>query len=427
MDGIRYIHAADLHLDTPFQGLSRTAAQGEHLARLLQEATFKAMERLFRLCESDKPDFLILAGDVYNEENHSVKAQLKVCDGCRRLRDAGVRVFLAHGNHDPLSSRLAAVQWPDNVTVFGPDAESHTVEKDGKVVAVVHGISHAKIKEGRNLARMFRRDRHHDCFQLGVLHCTVEGQSKADRYAPCSLDDLKNAGFDAWALGHVHERATLCTAPFIAYSGNAQGLHINEPGPRGCLRVTAIPQPGGGYACSEDFVRLGPVQWAKVQVELDDVAHLNEVENRMTRALEAAAEATDPGCEALMARVVLRGRTPLDADLRDISNQEDLAERLAHLQTGAPSVWIKDMVAETSPAIDRAQYLQREDLLGETLRLAERMAQSGDTLHDVATPALKQLYDHGQLRHILTQPDDERMRALLEEAERLCTDLLEAR
>lgn len=85
------------------------------------------------------------------------------------------------------------------------------------------------------------------------------------------------------------------------------------------------------------------------------------------------------------------------------------------------------MVAETSPAIDRAQYLQREDLLGETLRLAERMAQSSDALHDVATPALKQVYDHGQLRHILTQPDDARMRALLEEAERLCTDLLEAR
>ena len=78
-------------------------------------------------------------------------------------------------------------------------------------------------------------------------------------------------------------------------------------------------------------------------------------------------------------------------------------------------------------AIDRAQYLQREDLLGETLRLADRMAQSSDTLHDVAAPALKQIYDHVQLRHILNQPDDERMRALLEEAERLCTDLLEAR
>ena len=74
---------------------------------------------------------------------------------------------------------------------------------------------------------MFRRSQQHQCFQLGVLHCTVEGQSKADRYAPCSLDDLKNSGLDAWALGHVHERATLSAAPFVAYSGNAQGLHIS--------------------------------------------------------------------------------------------------------------------------------------------------------------------------------------------------------
>jgi hypothetical protein len=113
--------------------------------------------------------------------------------------------------------------------------------------------------------------------------------------------------------------------------------------------VTASPQPGGGFACNEDFVRLGPVQWARVQVELDDVTHLNEVENRMTCALEEAAEATDPGCEALMARVVLRGRTPLDAALRDAPNQEDLAERLAHLQTGTPSVWIKAWWRKQAP------------------------------------------------------------------------------
>ena len=242
----------------------------------------------------------------------------------------------------------------------------------------------------------------------------------------CSAAASSTSAF-SWALGHVHERATLSTAPFVAYSGNAQGLHINEPGPRGCLRVTASPQADGTFVCREDFVRLGPVQWAKVQVELDGVADLNEVERRMTTALEQAAESTDPGCDALITRVVLRGRTPLDAALRDTVNQEDLAERLAHLQTSTPSVWLKDMLAETSPAIDRAQYLQREDLLGEALRLADRMAQGGETLHDVAAPALKQLYEHGQLRHILTQPDDERMRALLEEAERLCTDLLEAR
>lgn len=184
----------------------------------------------------------MLAGDIYNQENHSVKAQLKLRDGCERLKNLGIRVFLAHGNHDPLASRLAAVQWPDNVTVFGPEPSRHVLEKNGAPLAVIHGISHAKAKEGRNLARFFNRDSAHDCFQLGVLHCTVEGEAKADRYAPCSLEDLKSSGLDAWALGHVHERKTLCESPFIAYPGNAQGLHVNEAGLRGCLSVTAAPQ-----------------------------------------------------------------------------------------------------------------------------------------------------------------------------------------
>ena len=132
MDVVRYIHAADLHLDTPFLGLARETAQGEHLARLLREATFTALERLFRLCETEKPHFLVLAGDIYNEENHSVKAQLALRDGCRRLEAVGVRVFLAHGNHDPLNSQLTTLTWPDNVTVFGPEVESRTVEQDGR-------------------------------------------------------------------------------------------------------------------------------------------------------------------------------------------------------------------------------------------------------------------------------------------------------
>lgn len=159
MDAIRYIHAADLHLDTPFQGLSRETAQGGHLARLLHEATFTALERLFRFCEAEKPDFLVLAGDIYNQENHSVKAQLKLRDGCDRLNRLGIRVFLAHGNHDPLDSRLNAVEWPDNVTVFGPEPERHVLEKDGRPLAVIHGISHARAREGRNLARPVRTRR----------------------------------------------------------------------------------------------------------------------------------------------------------------------------------------------------------------------------------------------------------------------------
>ena len=332
MNSLRYIHAADLHLDTPFLGLSRTDA-GEALQAQLRDATFTALQRLFDLCERLRPDFLILAGDIYNQEEHSVKAQLALRDGCLRLQACGIPVFWAHGNHDPLDSRLKTVDWPDNVTIFGPELEQHVLHRDGAPLAVIHGISHARIREARNLALLFHRQPDADCFQLGVLHCSVEGSPSQDRYAPCSLDDLRAAGLDAWALGHVHERRILARSPFIAYPGNTQGLHINEGGPRGCLLVTA-EACDGTFSCREEFLPLGPVQWQRLVIGLDAVEQLDAVEDRLLEALTTATEAADASCTLMVVRLCLRGRTPLDSLLRRIPSSASISLALFRWQKG---------------------------------------------------------------------------------------------
>ena len=426
MDIVRYIHAADLHLDTPFQGLAREAAQSGHLSRLMQDATFTALERLFRFCEEKRPDFLVLAGDIYNQENYSAKAQLALRDGCRRLDALGIRVFMAHGNHDPLSSRLTAIHWPDNVTVFGPDVESHLLERDGQPLALVHGISHAGSRENRNLAQLFRRDDTRDVFQLGVLHCTVEGEAKGDRYAPCSLEDLRRSRLDAWALGHIHQRRQWEEESFIAYSGNAQGLHINETGPRGCLLVTACPREGG-WRCDSEFLRLGPVEWRKLDLPLDAVDTLDALEDRLTRLLEESAGALDGSCEALIARVTLTGRTPLDDPLRKAEVCADLQERLLHLAANSPRIWLKDLLVETRPLLDEAEYRRREDLLGETMRLIDEMRRHPEQLAELDAAALAPLFSHTRMRKALGPPGPGESRRLLDEAQRLCIDLLEVR
>lgn len=427
MDAVRYIHAADLHLDTPFQGLSREAAQEGHLTRLLQNAAGTALERLIRLCEAERPHFLILAGDIYNQEQRSVKAQLQLRDGCARLQRLGIPVFIAHGNHDPLSSRLTSVEWPDNVTVFGETVERRPVLRDGRVLALVHGVSHARRQESRNLAKNFSRDdTRDDAFQIGVLHCAVEGQSSHERYAPCTLSDLLEARLDAWALGHIHERSVLQRVPFIAYSGNTQGLHINEQGPRGCLSVTAT-RDGSGWTCREKFIPLSPVQWRQRILELDDVTSIDDVEQRLLTTLDDAARETGPECEALMVRVRCTGRTPLDTLLRDPVAQGDLTERTLHLSSASPKIWLKDLVVETRPPVERAEYLRREDLLGEAMRLMEAMRADPTLLRSLAGPALDPLFRHPRFRGALEAPDDEETRRLLDEAERLCADLLEAR
>lgn len=419
MDAVRYIHAADLHLDAAFKG---SVSQFEDVPRL-QEATFTALERLVRLCEREKPDFVVLAGDIYNQEDHSLKAQFALRDACKRLDAQNIPVFMAHGNHDPLSSRLAALEWPKNVVFFGAEAEVHPVVKNERPIALVHGISHTTTGEGRNLARLFRRDAAYSGLQLGVLHCSVDDAS-ADRYAPCARTDLVATGLDAWALGHIHKREILSKSPFMAYSGNTQGLNISEQGPKGCLLVTATPADRG-WDFTADFHHLGPVQWENVDVDLSGAKNIDEVERQLESSLARVREAVAPECQALIARVMLKGDTDMDSSLRHADTLQVLAERASYLTSQVPAVWIKDFKVETRPLINPENYLERDDLVGEVARICRDFANDREKLEKFAKNELGALFDNPRLHSLLKMPEGDRLDELLGEAERLCLEKLE--
>lgn len=432
---VRYIHAADLHLDTAFKGLSREAADTASMAQSLHQATFTALERLVDICEREKPDFLVLAGDIYNQEDRSIKAQLCLRDACQRLAAHGIQVFLAHGNHDPLPSRFQTLSWPDNVVIFGDSVESWPVLREGVLVAVVHGISHASPKEGRNLALGFSRQRPRGvekdspCFHLGVLHCTLDNAVQGDRYAPCTLADLEKSQLDAWALGHIHQRAILATQPFVAYAGNTQGLHILENGPRGCLLVHASPDPenSGHFSCQADFKPLGPVQWETLDVDISAVQHIDGLEHLLVEQLETLATRTGPSCTTVIARLRLNGRTVLDKDLRTLAVQQELTERLRGNSLSAPQVWIKDIDVDTGQELDMEALSRREDLLGEVVRLAASGSHTPEAAKALAGPALDALFKHTKAKNALTALDDAQLSALIDDAQKLCIDLMEAR
>lgn len=442
MQTIRFVHVADLHLDAAFAGITRKAPA--ELVRTLRESTFVALDRLTVLCERERPDFLVIAGDAYNLEDRSLRAQLALRDACARLARVGVPVFIAHGNHDPLSSRLHGVRWPDNVTVFGEEPSSWPVFPDGSVaeagelpLAVVHGVSHGTAREGRNLALRFHRT-DAPCLQVGVLHCTVDGSRDKGRYAPCSSGDLAASGLDYWALGHAHERREIGARPLAVYPGCAQGLHINEEGEKGCVLVTAEPEAGGGYALSTVFHALGPVIWRILDVDLSTSAPdagPDWLEDCLRGALRALVGEQRPGCEALVVRLRLRGRTGFDAALRRESFRADLLERLRAWETdvrdiegieSGPRVWVKDIETFTRPLADRGRLLEREDLLGEIARLAEACRQSPAQMNSLGQAALTPLFDHPRARKVLAPLSDEEIARLLDDAESLCADLLES-
>ena len=426
MRNIRFIHAADLHLDAPFSGIAGTLPQT--LSTLLQQATFTAFTRLITLCEQEKPDFLLLSGDILNEEDGSLRARLSVRDGCARLTRQGIRVFMIHGNHDPLSSALRAVRWPEGMVVFGSEARSVPLFDPGETrpFAVIHGISHAALNETRNLADLLGQERLKDslpdCAHIALLHATPGGGSGTP-YAPFSLDDLRRGRMDYWALGHIHDRRIISEAPFAVYSGCTQGLHINESGPKGCLLAT-LSRPGETWQVTTAFKPLGPVQWETVQAtipqELEESDDLEALEEILRQAMHEAAESD---CDAMILRLQLSGRTALNTLLRTPASQADLLERLREqgLQEN-PQQWIKDLEITTAPLLERTALLNRDDLLGEIFRQGEQL-RSGD-LSVIQDTVLAPLYGHRRAGKVLPPLSEEELQRLLDDAESLCAGLL---
>lgn len=458
MHVFRFIHAADLHLDAATKGLGQDVP--ETLQKDIQEATFTALKRLVDLCIERKVDALLLAGDLYNKEDGSVRAQLALRDACVRLDGAGIAVFMVHGNHDPLQSRIQSLQWPKNTIIFDTEYTQHPLlpqlasecEQPSKPLAIIHGISHATANEWRNLAQKFHRT-DDTCPQIGLLHCTIgrttgEGDGK-QRYAPCSVEDLKDTGMDYWALGHIHLRQELCSAPPVFYSGSLQGLHIGEEGLHGCMLI----EIDSNNFVHTTFEPLSPVVWQHITVNIEEMpstpqedgqkqladGFLDELTSLVVEKIEDFCKTMPSNCQSVLFRITFIGSGSLNTVLR---NEKKLSDLLSHLRdeiinTSSPSCWIKDLKVATRPAINMEALSEREDLLGATLQIANHAASlvegraellrtdADTTLFNNLHEKLNILYAHPSARKILEQLDKQTLASLISDARLLCIEGLE--
>ncbi|MBS1149798.1 MAG: double-strand break repair protein Mre11, partial [Myxococcaceae bacterium] len=307
--GLTLLHAADLHLGSPFKGL---AAQGE-LARVFADCTFDAFTRLVDLAIAQQVDGVLLAGDLYDQKDRSLRARLHLKQQLQRLDAASIPSFLVHGNHDPLDGDPGGLALPPSVKVFGAGWEE--VELPGYCV---QGISFPTPEVKQNLSAAFGRRGPKPT--IGLLHCNVGGQAGHSDYAPCTLQDLERAGLDYWALGHVHTRAQypLAGNALAAYPGNLQGRHVNEPGERGALLVTL--DPARELAPTTRFVCLDTVRWHRLELAIDEV---DSIDALIELGLTAIARAA--GAVPSVVRLQLTGRGPLHPQLQS-------AERLLELE-----------------------------------------------------------------------------------------------
>ena len=355
---MKFIHAADIHLDSPLDGLS---AYADAPLTLLRTATREAFTRLVTEAIDQGVDFMVLAGDLYDGTWRDHNTGIFFCGEMGRLKKAGIPVYLLFGNHDAESEMTKKLQLPDNVFVF--DARKPGTWRIESLRVALHGQSFRQKETTENLATDYPAPLA-GWFNIGVLHTALEGNAAHARYAPCSLDELHAKGYHYWALGHVHEHQVWRGASTVVFPGNLQGRSVRETGPRGAVLVTA--DEDGVHAIERLLVDV--LRWHALTVDAAGCATLTDVVRAIGGALEALAASSEANIP-LAVRVTVAGRTAAHGELFGLE-QQLRAEVLALAAAAGPDrLWIEKVRVRTAPPDDGAAMRARADALSDLQEL----------------------------------------------------------
>jgi DNA repair exonuclease SbcCD nuclease subunit len=405
---MRFIHASDLHLDSPLRGLDRY--EGAPVERL-RTATRAALERLVDVTLDERADFLLLAGDLYDRDWQDFRTGLFFRAQMARLDRAGTPVFIVQGNHDAQGVISRQLVLPANVHVFSSRA-AQTQRLDELAVAI-HGRSFPDRAVAEDLVPSYPEPVP-GYFNIGLLHTSLNGRPGHDAYAPTDLATLFAKGYDYWALGHVHAREIVAEQPRIVFPGNLQGRHANETGPKGCERVTVV----AGRVESE-FIALDVARWSHLTLDLNGVETLEALNAAFHQALTPVLAGAADRLHAL--RVTLAGATGLHSLEARQPGTLAAAIRGAAQDVVAAEIWIEQVRLELATPLDRAASAQRQDAVGELIRLVDGIAGEEAMLRQWAQAGLGEVFNKlppEVMAGDIPQWDDaETLRALLLDAE----------
>lgn len=368
---MKFIHAADLHLDSPLRGLS---SYPDAPVERLRTATRDAFQNLVSSAIEEQVDFMVIAGDVYDGDWKDFNTGLFFVRQMGRLRQARIPVYLLYGNHDAESEMTRGLDLPDNVHVFS-SRKSETFRLDDKKVAL-HGRSFKVAATTDNLLPGYPEPVA-GWLNVGVLHTALEGNSEHAKYAPCSVAELQAKGYQYWALGHVHEHWMLRGDVTIAYPGNLQGRHIRELGVRGALLVSAED----GEITEVDRVEVDVLRWHVLEIDISAVEDLRSGVRLAGQAMEQLLETT-PADIPLAIRVVFKGRSAAHAELildEGQLRQEVIAQAVA---LDADRIWV-EKIRVASEALSTNNSANAEDAQGALAEL-ESLALSAQDDPDFA-------------------------------------------
>ncbi len=412
----QFIHAADIHLDSPLKGLEQYP---EAPTQIIRTAPRDALVQLVNLAIEQRVAFVLIAGDLYDGDWRDFNTGLFFIHQARRLRDAEIPLYLISGNHDAANRMTRSLQLPENVTFFSAAAAETKLIPELDVA--IHGQSFATAATFDNLALKYPTAKS-GCFNIGLLHTCATGGEGHEPYAPCSLEDLKAQNYDYWALGHIHKREILCEEPLIAFSGNIQGRHIRETGPKGCLLVTVDDD----RRLSTEFRALDVLRWELATVDASGARSLEETLDRVTTEIETLFGQAEGKYLAL--RVILEGPCPTHKDLL-AKRQQLIAEiRGRAVDIGRGDVWIEKIKINTSDPVQITRDIS-DDALGEIHSLFEQVQAKPELLAelDCNFSTVSQKIPTTVKESTLRQGDSEWLNEILSEAESVLMSRLTGR
>lgn len=346
----KILHTADLHLDSPLASL---AMRDPALRARVGAASRLALQRMVDFCLSENVAALLIAGDLYDRAERSMKTAAFLFQQVERLSEAGVRVFYVKGNHDAVNPVTGAMRLPDNVHVFGArGGRVNLPETD----IWVHGVSFGQEHAPDSLLPHFS-DPVQGAVNIALLHTSLSGAPGHDPYAPCSVAELEGKGFDYWALGHVHKRQVHSQRPWIVMPGTPQGRDIGEDGPKSATLLEIADD--GRIAISE--LPTSAVEFRRSALDITAC----EDESALERTLRMHLAAKAGSAELVILRLVLTGKSAFDWRLRrDLDRWRETCELIAsedgRVFVESLQLDLRSAAAPSADAVGELEALMRE-------------------------------------------------------------------
>jgi exonuclease SbcD len=347
MSDFRFLHAADLHLDSPLRGLDSDAP-----TERLRGASRHALVNLVNTAIEERVAFVLLAGDLYDSRMYDWHTGQFLIQQLGRLLREGIEIVAIAGNHDPLNQIARALKVPG---MLGTDRPETRLLKTAPVA--VHGQSYGVSEVKDDLSHAYPQPVE-GLFNIGMLH-TACGLGGHENYAPCRPDDLARLGYDYWALGHVHTRIVLSEDPWIVFPGNLQGRHINEPGAKGATLVSVER----GRVVAATHVTLDVLRWVLLDVDATNAIEEDDVLGRIRFQLDNAALLSEG--RFLAVRIRLTGECAAHAGLMRSPEATLQAVRAAAAEIAGPEgLFIEEVRVATEPSVDRTLMREQPGAVG---------------------------------------------------------------